>query len=303
MALFRSIASDSWRAVQRALGIAGVTLTLGAGVTFAPAPADAAPAAAAPASALAAKPAGKSKAKKVSKRARAGARKAAKGSAKARRTARTTSRRRSGRRERSAERRARSAARHGAPTPRASADLVSVPAVVLPELALVSAPAGSGGEGTLTLITRSASSLLDGLLARARSQLGTRYVYGGADPDNALDCSSFARYVMEALNVRLPRTANQQARVGTPVPRDPAALRPGDLLTFGSGRRTSHVGIYLGAGRFIHASVKSGQVIETTIERNRSLFRRWQGARRLLAGAPEDAADSTARAAVGGSGG
>jgi cell wall-associated NlpC family hydrolase len=159
---------------------------------------------------------------------------------------------------------------------------VTVPQVVLPELALATAAPGTGNP--FTLITRSATSLLDGLVARARGQLGTRYVYGATDPDNALDCSSFARYVMEALGVRLPRTANQQARTGTPVPRDVAALRPGDLLTFGSRRHTSHVGIYLGAGRFIHASVKSGQVIETTIDRNNSLFRRWQGARRLMAG-------------------
>jgi len=68
-------------------------------------------------------------------------------------------------------------------------------------------------------------------------------------------------------------------------------LRPGDLLTFGRGRSVSHVGIYLGQGRFIHASVTSGRIIETTIERNARLFRRWQGARRLIAGEP----DTTAR--------
>jgi cell wall-associated NlpC family hydrolase len=187
---------------------------------------------------------------------------------------------------------------------------LDLPAVALPELAMAASPnaaaaaaamsweaalagvAGGAGSapatpqpGPLAAWTRSASSLLDGLVARARSQLGTRYVYGGAAPGAELDCSSFVRYVMEALDVRLPRTANQQARVGRPVPRDPSQLRPGDLLTFGRGRRTSHVGIYLGEGRFIHASVKSGQVIETTIERNGSLFRRWQGARRLLAAA------------------
>jgi cell wall-associated NlpC family hydrolase len=147
------------------------------------------------------------------------------------------------------------------------------------------APAGPRAPmGTFAAFSRSATSLLDGLVARARSQLGTRYVYGGASPGSQLDCSSFVRYVMEALDVRLPRTANQQARVGRPIPRDPSLLRPGDLLTFGSGRHTSHVGIYLGGGRFIHASVKSGRVIETTMDRNNALFRRWQGARRLMAG-------------------
>jgi cell wall-associated NlpC family hydrolase len=163
------------------------------------------------------------------------------------------------------------------------------PAVAGPAAALAAAPVA---EGPLAAFSRSATSLLDGLVTRARSQLGTRYVYGGSAPGAELDCSSFVRYVMEALDVRLPRTANQQARVGRAVPRDPSQLRPGDLLTFGRGRRTSHVGIYLGEGRFIHASVKSGQVIETTIERNRGLFRRWQGARRLLAGADAAAGDA-----------
>lgn len=175
---------------------------------------------------------------------------------------------------------------------------VALPLVALPEVAFTKAdPAAPGAErGLFTVVTRSAGSLLDGLVQRARGQLGTRYVLGGANPGDALDCSSFARYVMEALNVRLPRTANQQARVGRPVPRDPNQLRPGDLLTFGSGRHTSHVGIYLGEGRFIHASVKSGQIIETTIERNRSLFRRWQGARRLLAGTEHESDSSAATA-------
>ena len=111
--------------------------------------------------------------------------------------------------------------------------------------------------------------------------------FGGAAPGTELDCSSFARYAMEALGIRLPRTANQQAQIGRPIPRDPNLLRPGDLLTFGSRLHVSHVGIYLGEGRFIHASVKHGEVIETTIDRNRSLFRRWQGARRLLASVPD----------------
>jgi cell wall-associated NlpC family hydrolase len=61
-------------------------------------------------------------------------------------------------------------------------------------------------------------------------------------------------------------------------------LRPGDLVTFGSTRKISHIGIYTGEGRFIHASVKAGKVIESSITRRTSpLIRRWAGARRLLA--------------------
>lgn len=65
---------------------------------------------------------------------------------------------------------------------------------------------------------------------------------------------------------------------------DTSMLRPGDLVTFGSATRAHHVGIYTGAGRFIHASVKAGKVIETSITRMDSpLIREWSGARRLLA--------------------
>lgn len=190
--------------------------------------------------------------------------------------------------------------------------MLAIPQFALPDLAIAAAryPAGRtlGGFGgpvetamipasaagrTLAVLTHSATSLLDALVTRARSQLGTRYVFGGAAPGAELDCSSFARYAMEALGVRLPRTANQQAQIGRAIPRDLSILRPGDLLTFGSRRHVSHVGIYLGEGRFIHASVSHGAVIETTIDRNRSLFRRWQGARRLVASVTDSAGDSS----------
>jgi cell wall-associated NlpC family hydrolase len=162
-------------------------------------------------------------------------------------------------------------------------DLMALPA--LPQgaggSAMAAAPAAASRP--FAALSRSATGLIDALVDRARGQLGTRYVLGGNRPGESLDCSSFARYAMEALGFRLPRTADEQARLGRAVPRDRAALKPGDLLTFGSRRRVDHVGIYLGEGRFIHASVKSGRVIETTIERNGSLFSRWLGARRLIA--------------------
>ena len=208
--------------------------------------------------------------------------------------------------------RGRDAAAYEVVEQREETPVLAIPQFALPDLAVAatSVPSGRtlGGFGepaeaemipasaasrTLAAITHSASSLLDALVSRARGQLGTRYVFGGAEPGAGLDCSSFARYAMEALGVRLPRTANQQAQIGRPIPRDPSLLRPGDLLTFGSARHVSHVGIYLGQGRFIHASVKHGEVIETTIDRNRSLFRRWQGARRLLAAVDDSAADAT----------
>lgn len=130
----------------------------------------------------------------------------------------------------------------------------------------------------------SAASLRDSLVALARAQIGRRYRIGGETPDKGFDCSGLVRYVMSGLRVPLPRTASQQAHAGSPVARERAALRPGDLVTFGSGRRISHIGIYVGDGRFVHASTTAGRVIESALER--PLYRRvkpWRGARRVIA--------------------
>ena len=80
----------------------------------------------------------------------------------------------------------------------------------------------------------SARSLGDSLVALARAQIGRRYRFGGTSPEHGFDCSGLVRYVLAALHVDVPRTAREQAQVGTTVPRDPAQLRPGDLVTFGS---------------------------------------------------------------------
>ena len=111
-------------------------------------------------------------------------------------------------------------------------------------------PAASASR-TLAALTHSAGSLLDALVTRARSQLGTRYVFGGANPGAALDCSSFARYAMEALGVRLPRTANQQYRASYRVSR--ASARPGDLAFLTPGGYAYHAAVYAGNGMVWHA--------------------------------------------------
>lgn len=116
----------------------------------------------------------------------------------------------------------------------------------------------------------------------ARAQLGRRYVFGGTGA-RGFDCSGFTRYLMRALDVLLPRTANQQARVGQAIPRDPRLLRVGDLLTFGTPRRITHIGVYVGDGRFIHASSGAGKVTESTLTRSGGLIRNWVGVRRVLA--------------------
>ncbi|MEO6446729.1 MAG: C40 family peptidase [Gemmatimonadaceae bacterium] len=128
------------------------------------------------------------------------------------------------------------------------------------------------------------SMLRDSLIAVARSQLGTRYRLGAQAPGRAFDCSGLIKYVMGMLRLDVPRTANEQSKLGREVARDTAALRPGDLLTFGTSKRITHIGIYAGNGRVIHASTTRRQVIETSMENlGPSLLRKWQSARRLIA--------------------
>lgn len=128
----------------------------------------------------------------------------------------------------------------------------------------------------------SATALRDSIVSMARGQIGTRYKLGGTSPNRALDCSGLVKYVMSALDVILPRTARQQATVGQEVPKDLAALKPGDLLTFGRGKQISHIGIYVGDGRMVHASTSKRRVIETQLTARSPLIRQWKGVRRLV---------------------
>jgi hypothetical protein len=137
----------------------------------------------------------------------------------------------------------------------------------------------------------SAQAFRDSILVSVtRTALGTRYVRGGESFEGGFDCSGLVRYVMAALHVSVPRTAVQQAATGLALGRDATRLRPGDLLTFGKGQRgISHVGIYVGNGRFVHASSVAGQVIESNVDRAPSaLVKPWRGTRRVLSSADAD---------------
>jgi cell wall-associated NlpC family hydrolase len=158
--------------------------------------------------------------------------------------------------------------------------------------ALAQSAAGSTARDAKKPFTKwseSVHSFRDSLVTVARAQIGTRYVLGGTTP-NGFDCSGLVKYVMAALKVELPRTAAQQARIGDEISRDPSRLRPGDLLTFGKGKKgASHIGIYIGDGRYIHASSGAGRVIESDLNRTSSpLIRAWRGVRRVVTGAESD---------------
>jgi len=135
----------------------------------------------------------------------------------------------------------------------------------------------------------SMESLRDSIIVSVvRNQVGTRYVLGGTSPKSGFDCSGLVKYVMGALQISLPRTAAQQARMGLAIGRDSTRLRPGDLLTFGRTRdgAVSHIGIYIGNGRYVHASSKAGRVIESPLDRPASpLIKKWHGSQRVVAGA------------------
>ena len=93
----------------------------------------------------------------------------------------------------------------------------------------------------------------------ARALVGAAYRAGGDTPERGFDCSGFVRHVCLGQGVRLPRQTRDQAGAGRPVA--PGGLSPGDLVFFSvHGRRVSHVGIWIGEGRFVHAP-KAGQTV------------------------------------------
>ena len=111
----------------------------------------------------------------------------------------------------------------------------------------------------------------------ALTYMGTRYVYGG-ESRRGIDCSSLVQHAFASAGVRLPRTAAQQARIGTPIP--PEKLQPGDRLYFSaSGRRIDHTGLYMGNGLFVHASGSARRVTVSKLS-DRRLWNIFVGARR-----------------------
>jgi len=118
------------------------------------------------------------------------------------------------------------------------------------------------------------------LVVTAQRFLGTPYRYGGMSEKNGFDCSGLTLTAYRLNGLELPRSSGEQYRVGRPVPR--AQLRPGDLVFFAiSGSRISHVGIYVGDGRFIHAPRRGKPVAVSRLDDN-YYRKRYVGARTYL---------------------
>ncbi len=116
----------------------------------------------------------------------------------------------------------------------------------------------------------------------AVSLVGTPYRLGGNDPQLGLDCSGFVNHVFrQAAGLQLPRESQAISQVGLEL--DPAELQPGDLVFFNTlDRPFSHVGIYLGDNRFVHAaSSRSGGVMLSSLSES-YWSRRFEGARRVM---------------------
>ncbi len=118
----------------------------------------------------------------------------------------------------------------------------------------------------------------DGVLKTAYAYRGTRYRYGGTSR-GGFDCSGFTRYVYEKHGVRLPHNSKAQACTGKHVSR--SELKKGDLVFFHTTRRgISHVGIYAGNGKFIHAS-SSGRGVRVDSMDSGYYSKRFVAARRV----------------------
>lgn len=126
------------------------------------------------------------------------------------------------------------------------------------------------------------------MLTQAMGLLGVPYRRGGSSEETGFDCSGFVRHMYEKSFGRLlPRRANEQAKATESIDRED--LKPGDLVFFNTMKKAfSHVGIYMGDGKFIHAP-RTGKSIRVDDMRSAYWQKRFNGARRVQ---PEDAPDS-----------
>ncbi|MGE0802645.1 MAG: C40 family peptidase [Lautropia sp.] len=119
------------------------------------------------------------------------------------------------------------------------------------------------------------------VVLQALAQVGKPYRWGGTDPRAGFDCSGLVVHVYrDALGIRLPRTSSEISRRGGRVGSN--GLAAGDLVFFNTARRAhSHVGIYIGSRRFVHAP-SSGSLVRVERIDNRYWSQRYDGARRIV---------------------
>ncbi|MEK5024976.1 C40 family peptidase [Paenibacillus sp. FSL M7-1046] len=120
-----------------------------------------------------------------------------------------------------------------------------------------------------------ADSKMDKVIDKA---IGSKYVSGGVST-NGFDCSGFTMYVFDKIGINLPHQSGSQYQMGTAISRDD--LRAGDLVFYNtSGKGVSHVGVYVGEGKFAHASSSRGVTISTMSDSY--YVNRYVGAKRIM---------------------
>ncbi len=129
------------------------------------------------------------------------------------------------------------------------------------------------------------ASLISSVVQTALDVMGMPYRWGD-EGEEGFDCSGLIRYAFGRHGIILPRSSAEQAREGEEIGKNLDALRAGDVLTFATrGSQISHVGLYLGNGKFIHSARKGVQisVLSPDDVSGRWWFKRWRGARRVIA--------------------
>ncbi|WP_425057398.1 C40 family peptidase [Roseateles toxinivorans] len=138
----------------------------------------------------------------------------------------------------------------------------------------------AAAESSTVFIDRMRDTTSDMVLS-AMNFLGVPYRRGGSSAEEGFDCSGFTRHIFElSLGMVLPHRADDQAKDKSLMTVKRDELRPGDLVFFNTMRRTfSHVGIYVGEGKFIHAP-RSGSSVRVEDMREAYWNKRFTGARR-----------------------
>ncbi len=128
--------------------------------------------------------------------------------------------------------------------------------------------------------------LNDSIIATAIEAMGRPYTYGGTGEDGeGFDCSGLIQYSYGKHGIEVPRRSIDQAREGRKIERRLKLLSPADILTFSNhGGKVSHVGLYLGDGRFIHSATRGVQisVLSPDDPYGKWWYKRWVGVRRIV---------------------
>jgi cell wall-associated NlpC family hydrolase len=147
----------------------------------------------------------------------------------------------------------------------AALPLVVACAAVLTGCAGAPAAPREAAAGRITVEPRMADATVGGAIAEvAMGMVGTRYLYGGADPLEGFDCSGLVYYSYSQAGYRVPRTSQELFRAARKISvRD---ADPGDLMFFQDQAKLSHVGIYLGDGLFVHAPASGRNVAVASLD-------------------------------------